>query len=354
MATWPAEWRTDWSNVSIRPTVRLTADLYRLIRGGRSGKITDDEHDIFDSCDGEAFKLLRGRVQGEDPGNLPYIVQSPNKWIKSVELTSWHRPDLYHTVGILTFCCRGQPLMILSSESQDIKPGTRLRLRALVYAQFKDEMFQVHIGRIDFKYQPGVVVEGNLVRGGPNAYVRIAMTGVAPQPAPAPTPAPAKVNVSMAVTPAGAGTIMLYRSDGIALATTTESRTIQVDKGTRGYFIAKAATGYQFTKITVDGREYTSYKTDTITFDRDVTAKAIFQKAPAPAPAPTPAPAPAPAPTPAPAPAPTPAPTPAPPTAPAPAPAPTILDWLPLALGLMPMAIIGGVIGANELRRASP
>jgi hypothetical protein len=254
MATWPAEWRTDWSNVSIRPIVRLTADLYRLIRGGRSGKITDDEYDIFDSCDGEAFKLLRRQVQGEDPGNLPYMVQSPNKWIKSVELTSWHRPDLYHTVGILTFCCRGQPLMILSSESQDIKPGTRLRLRALVYAQFKDEMFQVHIGRIDFKYQPGVVVEGNLVRGGPNAYVRITMTGVPPAPPPTAPPAPA------------------------------------------------------------------------------------------PAPAPTPAPTPAP-PT-APAPAPTPAPT--------PAPAPAIPSWLPLVIGLTPMAIIGGVIGANELRKASP
>jgi len=257
MAEWPAEWKTDWSNVSISPTVRLTADLYRLIRGGRSGKITDDEYDIFDSCDGEAFKLLRRQVQGQDPGNLPYIVQSPNKWIKSVELTSWYGkddPTKYHTVGILTFCCRGQPLMILSSESQDIKPGTRLRLRALVYAQFKDEMFQVHIGAIDFKYQPGVVVEGNFVRGGPNAYVRIAMTGVAPPPAPTPAPAPA----------------------------------------------------------------------------------------------PTPAPAPAPAPTPAPAPAPTPAP------APAPAPAPTIPAWLPLVISLIPMAIIGGVIGTNELRKVSP
>jgi len=34
MATWPEEWKTDWSNVSIDPTVTLTEDLYRYLRFG--------------------------------------------------------------------------------------------------------------------------------------------------------------------------------------------------------------------------------------------------------------------------------------------------------------------------------
>jgi hypothetical protein len=332
MATWPAEWKTDWSGVSISPTVRLTADLYRMIRGGSIG-ITDDEYDIFNSCDGEAFTLLRRQVQGQDPGNLQYMVQSPKEWIKSVELTNWYGkddPTKYHTVGVMTFCCRGQPLLVLSSDSQEIKPGTRLRLRGIVYAQFGTLLYQAFIGRIDFQYQPGGVVEGNFVRGGPNATVRITMTGAPPPPP------PPKVNISMSVNPAGAGTITLYRSDGAILGSTTTSTTIQVDKGTTGYFTAQAATGYQLSKITVNGREYYSSRTDAMTFDRDLTATAIFQAIPSPAPTPAPAPAPTPTPTPAPAPV-----TP---------PAPTIPSWLPLVIGLMPLAIIGGVIGANELR----
>jgi len=99
-----------------------------------------------------------------------------------------------------------------------------------------------------------------------------------------PPPPPPKVSISMAVNPAGAGTITLYRSDGVSLGSTTTSTTVQVDKGVAGYFTAQAATGYQLSKITVNGKEYYSSRTDTMTFDTNLTATAIFQTAPAPPP----------------------------------------------------------------------
>jgi hypothetical protein len=98
------------------------------------------------------------------------------------------------------------------------------------------------------------------------------------------TGAPAMVTVTLSVQPAGYGTLFLYREDGVVLGGTSGSTTVRIVKGTRGYLVAQAAPGNQLTKITVNGKEYTSPQTPIITFDRDMSATAYFGAAAPPTP----------------------------------------------------------------------
>jgi hypothetical protein len=152
-----------------------------------------------------------------------------------------------------------------------------------------------------------LVAEGDVGR---NKHLRAEFT-VAAAPAPAPAPAPTKVTIRMSVSPALVGSLSLYDEAGKKIASTTQARSVTVDKGMRGYFKAEAYEGYMVQQIVVNGSVYMAAQTPIITFDRDMTATAFFAKTVAP-------PAPPAPPTPAPVPAPTPAPTPTPPTYPPP------------------------------------
>jgi hypothetical protein len=90
----------------------------------------------------------------------------------------------------------------------------------------------------------------------------------------------AKANVSLSVSPSNSGTITLYKSDGSVLGSTTSSTTVQVDKGTSCYLKADPASGYKFTKFTIDGREDYSNPTSSFVVDKDISATAAFEQAP--------------------------------------------------------------------------
>lgn len=204
-AKWPAEWKEDWRGVSISPTYNATVDLLAALRGGYR-YVTDDEKDSWSCCSETALKQLLNYVQGTTPASLPYLVPDPYSYVKSVALTRWS--TYYEQVGILKFC--GFPLLYLSSESQTIKPGTKLRLRGLVHSVYRPSPgypeTRVSIGSVDFQYQPGGVVEALFTRGIPRAYVRVELTGVAPTPTPTPMPIPTPTP-TLIVTPTPTPTI---------------------------------------------------------------------------------------------------------------------------------------------------
>jgi hypothetical protein len=188
-AKWPAEWKEDWRGVSISPTYDATWYLLGQLRGGVS-RVTDDEKDEWGCCSETALKQLLNYAQGTTPANLPYLVPNPHNYIREVTLTRWYDSARTQQIGIVRFC--GLPLLSLSSESPTIKPGTKLMLKGIVCARLVN-IPGVWYGAIQFQYQPGGVAEGEFVRGGPAAWVRIAMTGVAPTPTivvPTPTPPP--------------------------------------------------------------------------------------------------------------------------------------------------------------------
>jgi hypothetical protein len=187
LAGWPAEWKEDWRGVTISPTYDATINLLAEFR---RGLVTDSEKDSWSCCSETALKQLLNYAQGTTPANLPYLVPDPHNYIREVTLTRWYDSARTQQIGIVRFC--GLPLLSLSSESPTIKPGTKLMLKGIVYARLVD-IPGVWYGAIQFQYQPGGVAEGEFVRGGPAAQVRIAMTGVAPTPTPTPvivTPTP--------------------------------------------------------------------------------------------------------------------------------------------------------------------
>jgi hypothetical protein len=182
-AKWPAEWKEDWQGVSISPTYNATWYLLGLLRGDVS-RVTDDEKDEWGCCTEVALKQLLNYAQGTTPANLPYLVPDPYNYVREVMLTRWYDSARTKEIGIVRFC--GLPLLSLSSESPTIKPGTKLMLKGVVFASLVG-ITGVWYGVIQFQYQPGGVVEGEFVRGGPAAQVRVTMTGVAPTPTPTPT-----------------------------------------------------------------------------------------------------------------------------------------------------------------------
>jgi hypothetical protein len=194
LADWPAEWKEDWAGVMISgtkftdagpvptPPVELR-DVAKLVAGR---ELTDDEKDSLACCAKSGLNFFLQYVQGMAAGNLSYLVSNPSLVIKGISIST--RVSGFDTVSIASFC--GMPLLTLSSESQTVSPGMRLRLRGIIYAKMKAlGTAGLYVGSIDFQYQPGgMVVEGLFTAGGPAARITIYMTGVAPAPTPTPPP----------------------------------------------------------------------------------------------------------------------------------------------------------------------
>ena len=151
--TWPKEWLGDWSGVTLAPKRELTMEDI--------GPRTKDEEREVECCTGWAVKKILGDSEGYDPGNLSYVISNPNRYIKSIAITDWDED--WKNVAFMSFC--DQPLIVLSAESRDIKPGTKMRLRFPLYTYFKPSeetagWKEIWFGCFDFEYSPRAILEG--------------------------------------------------------------------------------------------------------------------------------------------------------------------------------------------------
>ena len=123
---------------------------------------------------------------------MAYKIPDPYKYIKSLTITEWYRE--WSPVGFVKYC--GKPLIVMSADSPEIAPGTKVRLRFPIYAYFNlpsASWPEMYWGKFEFVYQPRSVFEGEAQRS-IGAKVRV-VTDMAP------VTAVVKVNVKRVGTP---------------------------------------------------------------------------------------------------------------------------------------------------------
>ena len=176
---WPEEWKGDWSGVSISPITEVKPLMEKIL--GRP--LTPDERRELECCTWWGGMRLLKECQGYRPKSLPHVVKNPKAYIQRVAVES-HLPD-WSSVSFLSYC--GRPLMVLSSESLDIKPGTKMRLIFPLLATFKKPYgwAQLYWGSLDFKYgEPAMGTAERVTK------TVVSVTTLLPTPPPPPPPPP--------------------------------------------------------------------------------------------------------------------------------------------------------------------
>jgi hypothetical protein len=102
---------------------------------------------------------------------------------------------------------------------------------------------------------------------------------------------PPEERVKLSIIMEGYGSVALYKPDGTLVMTFSGNETTVVRKGMQGYFVAtpRTAAGYQFDRLIINDKTYTTPTTPVFTFDTDYTVIVYFKTAVTPPP-PTPTP----------------------------------------------------------------